>query len=146
MECPTAASPLPIPRLVLLLKAARGYHVVDVRSILYAEADERFCSMHFTDGTKKPVFHTLNELEAILRCGERMGELLFLRVHKSHLVAFHHTSAIGVDRRVLLQTGTYLPIGRQYWAHLLKCCMSIGPYETVVQGIQASFNQELGSK
>jgi DNA-binding LytR/AlgR family response regulator len=131
MESPATES-TPIPRLVVLLKAARGYHVVDVRTILFAQAEERFCCMHFTDGTKKPVFHTLTELEGMLRCGERMGDLLFLRVHKSHIVAFHHATSVETDRSITLFNGTHLPIGRQYWTQVLTHGMSVRAPPNVV--------------
>ncbi len=125
----------PQPRHLILLKAARGHHLVDVRTILYAEAEERFSCMHFTDGTKKPVFHTLTQLEMILRCGERLGDMLFLRVHKSHLIAFHHTSSVERDRSITLLIGTHLPIGRQYWAQVLSHGMSVRAVYNVVHEV-----------
>lgn len=132
---------MPIPRLQILLKAAKGHHVVDVRAILHAEADARFCRVFFTDGTDKAVFHTLTELEEVLCCGERIGDLLFLRVHKSHLVAFHHAVAVGTDRRIVLNGGHSLSIGRQYWASLLTLGMSVRSAGTVVRDGSMPFNR-----
>ncbi len=109
----------PTPRLVILLKAARGYHLVDVRTILYAEADSRHSCMHFTDGTKKVVFHTLTELEGILSCGKRVGELLFLRVHKSYLAGLHHTAGVERAGSIELVGGRNVPVSRAGWKAML---------------------------
>jgi DNA-binding LytR/AlgR family response regulator len=126
--------PAPVPRLIVLMKAARGYHVVDVRTVLYAQADSRFCRISFTDGTEKAVFHTLTEMEGILCCGERMGDLLFVRVHKSHIIGFHHLTSLGTDRSVMLAHGERLSVGRQYWNGLLAVGMCVGSAGTGVEG------------
>lgn len=118
-------SPETCPRLLIVLKAARGHQVVDVRKILFAKAEDRFCRMHFIDGTEKPVFHTLAELEAILNCGVRMGDLLFARLHKSHIVSSHFLASIEPNKTVVLCTGHQLPIGRQYWSDFLKNSNSV---------------------
>jgi len=145
MEPTKASHGVPVPRFVILLKAARGFYLVDVRTILYAQADARYSRITFTDGSAKPVFHTLAELETILRCGERMGDLVFVRVHKSHMIAFHHAISVGTDRRILLSGEHCLPIGRQYWSALVVLGMSIWP-GMVVQDGQVTFDQHLGSR
>lgn len=116
---------VPTPRLVILLKAAKGYHVVDVRMILYAEADSRYSRIHFADGTEKAVFHTLSELEPILRCGERIGDLLFVRSQKSYLAAIHHATAIDRSSGILFNDRHRVPIGREYWGGVLGVVMAV---------------------
>lgn len=111
------------PRLVILLKASRGHHIVDVRTVLYAEAETRYSRLHFVDGTKKAVFHTLGELEAVLGCGKRVGDLLFLRVHRSHIVALHHLERM--EGRYLFLNGSRLPVSRQHWPQMIKTISSI---------------------
>lgn len=110
----------PVPRLVILLKAARGYHVVDVREILYAEADTRYCKLHFVDGSSWVVFHTLSELEGILCCGERMGDLLFTKVHRGYIVALHYAHTVDRTGGVKMCTGCEVPMSRGGWTDSLK--------------------------
>lgn len=98
------------------MKAARGYHVVDVRGILYAQADSRFSRLYLANGSSKAVFHTLFELEGILSCGRRVGDLFFLRLHKSYIVALHHAAEMDRAAGVLLTNGSRLPISRSEWA------------------------------
>lgn len=111
---------LPVPRNNILLKAARGYQVIDVRTIVLIEADERYCRATLLNDTTRPVFHTLAEMERFLCVGERLGELLFLRTHRSTIAAFHH--AVGYDRRRGMQLigGLVAPISREQRAAILS--------------------------
>lgn len=113
------------PRFVVLLKAARGYHVVDVRTILYVRAETRFSRMYFIDGNDKAVFHALTEIEDVLCCGKRVGELLFLRSQKSYIVALHHATSIDRSSGILFGDGYHVRIGREYWGGCLKTATSI---------------------
>lgn len=114
----------PVPRLQITLKAARGLQLVDVRSILHARADTRYAAIELTDGRCVPVFHSLSELEIFLGCGQRSGDLLFLRVHKSHIVAFHH--AVRIDAYgLILPTGRNVPVGRKAWSSFHRTTCSI---------------------
>ena len=121
------ALPLPQPRLLVLLKAARGYHLVDVRTILFAKAEDKYSRMTFTDGSQRVVFHTLVELEGILCCGERVGELLFLRIHRGHIVALHHATALVGTREFLLCDGTRFPVSKRASPDLLRTAGSVRP-------------------
>ncbi len=112
--------PAPVPRLIVLMKAARGYHVVDVRTVLYAQADSRFCRISFTDGTEKTVFHTHTELDGLLCCGERMGELLFLRVHRGFIVALHQVIELDRMTGALLVNSERIPISKGEWKRVIS--------------------------
>jgi DNA-binding LytR/AlgR family response regulator len=124
MDAPEASQPTPSPRLLIMLKAARGYHVVDVRMILSIEADTRYAVLRLLDGRGLAVFHTLSVLEEWLQCGERYGDLLFLRIHRSHIVAFHHTDRIE-GKHIVSHSGTHFPVSRQYWPTIRKVAVSI---------------------
>jgi len=108
------------PRFVVLLKAARGYHVVDVRAILYVRAETRYSRIVFTDASEKVVFHSMRALEILLGCGKRIGELWFVRSHKSCIVALHHALELDRESGVLLRNKDRLPISRGEWAGLMK--------------------------
>ncbi len=103
----------PLPRFNILLKAARGHQVVDVRCIVLIEADERYCRALLTDGSHRQLFHTLTEMERALCAGERLGELLFIRTHRSFIVAFHHVIAYHGLHDLMLIGGAIAPVSRK---------------------------------
>lgn len=115
------------PRFNILLKAARGHQVVDVRSIAFVEADDRYCRAVLTDGSHRQLFHTLTDMERILCSGERLGDLLFLRTHRSFIVAFHHVVAL--DGRVGLKLigGFVAPVSRQLRAGIMAVAGAVRP-------------------
>ena len=108
------------PRFVILLKAAKGYYVVDVRTISYVRAETRYSRIVFTDASEKVVFHTMKALEILLGGGKRVGELWFVRSHKSCIVALHHALELDRESGVLLRNNVRLPISRGEWAGLIK--------------------------
>lgn len=116
-----------LPRLNILLKAARGHQVIDVRRVLLIEADERYCRAVLTDGSYRQLFHTLSEMERILRAGERLGDLLFLRTHRSYIVAFHHVIATDGPYNWKLQGNITVPVSRQLRADMLTVAGSVRP-------------------
>ena len=122
----TVSGPLPQPRLIILLKAARGYHLVDVRTILFAQAEDKYSRVTFIDSSRKGVFHTLTELEAVLGCGRRNGDLLFLRSHRGCIVAVHHATELIGTREFLVCDGTRLPVSKGEWPTLLEVIASVG--------------------
>jgi DNA-binding LytR/AlgR family response regulator len=120
--------PTLVPRLIVLMKAARGYHVVDVRTILFAQADSRFCRITCTDGTEKAVLHTLTELEGILCCGERIGELLFFRVHRGYVLALHQVVELDRMTGALLVNSGRIPISKGEWKRVISTGGSLMSY------------------
>jgi len=119
------------PRLLMLLKAARGFHLLDVRKVVRVEADTRYAVLFLVDGSNLPVFHNLAELEVMLNCGERLQDLLFLRIHRSHIVAFHHVVKIE-GRQLELNDGTCIHASRKLWSSITATAMSIRPAQNVV--------------
>lgn len=113
------------PRFNILLKAARGHQVVDVRSIALVEAADRYCRAVLTDGSHRQLFHTLTDMERILCAGERIGDLLFLRMHRSFIVAFHHATGMEGKERIKLVGELHAPVSRQMRVAMLSAAGTV---------------------
>lgn len=61
-----------------------GFEVVQVKDIIRCKAEDNFTCFYLKDGSKKLICRTLKFYDELLH------EFDFIRVHKSHLVNFHH--------------------------------------------------------
>ena len=64
----------------IALATSEGMEVVDVKDILYCEAQSNYTSIYFRNGRKLLVSKTLKQISALLK------DHLFYRVHQSYLV------------------------------------------------------------
>ncbi len=71
----------------IVLPVLDGFEVVEVQDIIRCQANDNFTDFHLTDGSKKVICRTLKFYENIL------GELGFVRVHKSHLINMQYVKA-----------------------------------------------------
>ncbi|MFZ1664895.1 MAG: LytTR family DNA-binding domain-containing protein [Flavobacteriales bacterium] len=121
------------PRFPLILKAAQGWRFIEVRLIVSILAEDKFARIRYADGAELLVFHSLAELEAGLCCGVRLGDLLFLRPHRSCIVAMHHATAIHAKREVVMCDGTVLPLSKRIWPKLVELLGSIQVGQTALR-------------
>lgn len=61
-----------------------GFEVVQVGEIVRCKAEDNFTNFYLKDGTKRLICRTLKFYDELL------SDFDFIRVHKSHLVNFHH--------------------------------------------------------
>ena len=113
------------PRFPLLLKSAYGPALIKVDTILRIDAEDKYSRLHTTNGDSMVLLHGLADLEERLCCGQRIGERVFLRTHRSCIVALHHADGLEGRQGVLLK-GRPAPISRSAWGQLLHLLGSIG--------------------
>jgi DNA-binding LytR/AlgR family response regulator len=116
--------PQPTPRLLIALSVARGWQLIDVRSIVAVIAEDKYACLVHTDGTRRTVFHTLMDLEERLECGRRNGELLFFRIHRGHIAAMHHALDL-IPNEITMVSGLRLLVSRHRSAELNGVLASI---------------------
>lgn len=109
----------------LILKSTHGWVFIPAGDILYLTAEDKYARLTCTDGTSTMLFHSLAELEERLACGNRIGELLFVRTHRSCIAAMHHAKALPAKGGLELSSGTVLPLGRGVRAELLHLMGSV---------------------
>ncbi len=68
----------------IALATSEGMEVVDVKEILYCEAQSNYTTLHFLNRKKLMVSKTLKQIESLL------ADHLFFRVHQSYLVNLHY--------------------------------------------------------
>jgi DNA-binding LytR/AlgR family response regulator len=107
------------PFFPLLLKDTHGWFLLDPRTIASFSAEDKFARLHFSDGTDKVVFHSLNDLEDRLGCGQRMGDLVFIRTHRSCIAAFHNARAIRTKDNIELSHGGVVRLSKRVWPELI---------------------------
>ncbi|QQR85394.1 MAG: LytTR family transcriptional regulator [Flavobacteriales bacterium] len=108
------------PSFPLLLRSSTGWVFITTVEILHIKAEDKYARLTCTDGSNLVLFHSLADLERRLACGKRIGELLFVRTHRSCIAAMHYAQAIPPKRGLLLADGTELPLGRGVRADLLR--------------------------
>ena len=113
------------PALPLLLRSTTGWVFVDLRSILCLRAEDKYARLHRTDGSSLVVLHTLNDLEARIGCNARIGDLLFVRAHRSSIVAIHHACAIHDHQEIEFRNGERISFSRRLWPFLRELAGSI---------------------
>ena len=107
------------PTFPLILRTVDGSCLINVRSIQHIVAEDKYARLIHTDGTEQVVFHSLQDLVERLACGERFGDLMFMRTHRSSIVAMHHATADQGKQSLELASGALLPIGRRSFVTLL---------------------------
>ncbi|HQV40302.1 MAG: LytTR family transcriptional regulator DNA-binding domain-containing protein [Flavobacteriales bacterium] len=107
-------------RYPLILRDRNGHQLFDARSILFIQAEDKFARITCTDGTETVVFHALKDLEVRLACGSRVGDLFFLRTHRSCIAALHHAVALHGRSGVNFREGVSLPIGKRIWQQMAE--------------------------
>ena len=68
----------------IVLPMLDGFEVIKVKDIVRCKAEDNFTCFYLTNGSKKLICRTLKFYDELL------SEFKFIRVHKSHLVNFHH--------------------------------------------------------
>ncbi len=68
----------------IVLPLMEGFEVVRVGDVIRCKAEDNFCCFYLKDGSKRLICRTLKFYEELL------SDFDFIRVHKSHLVNFHH--------------------------------------------------------
>ncbi|MDG1913934.1 MAG: LytTR family DNA-binding domain-containing protein [Crocinitomix sp.] len=93
----------------IVLPQLSGFIVVQVNTILYAQADDNYSIIHLMDGKKHVVSKTLKFFDEMLK------DLGFMRIHKSHLVNMGGITEYkkGKTAQVKLSNGTWLDISIQ---------------------------------
>jgi DNA-binding LytR/AlgR family response regulator len=109
----------------LILKSTMGWIFIPVGDIQHLTAEDKYARLTYTNGTSIVLFHSLADLEERLACGTRIGEMLFVRTHRSCIVAMHHARALPPKGGVELSSGALLPLGRVARAELLRLLGSV---------------------
>lgn len=120
------------PRFPLILKSAYGPVFIALNTILRIDAEDKYSRLHYTSGDTVVLLHSLSDLEERLACGQRIGALVFLRTHRSCIVAMHHADAL-VKRDQVILKGQVAPISRSVWDGLFQLLGSIGSAEEGVR-------------
>lgn len=107
------------PIFPLILKSTIGHILIHADSIVRVVAEDKYARLTYTNGRTELLFHSLSDIERRLACGTRVGELLFVRTHRSCIAAMHHATGLEGRERVLLQ-GQSAPISRENWPMLLR--------------------------
>jgi two-component system LytT family response regulator len=93
----------------LCISSLKGFQVVELNDILYAEAAGNYTNFHFADQhsvcTSKPI-HEYEEL---------LGDAGFVRIHKSHVVNLLHVKEYlkGEGGSVILSNGEEIEVARR---------------------------------
>ena len=92
----------------LALPTLKGYRFVEVRDILYCEADSTYCKVYLRDQTFL-VSRNLKEIEKLLR------DHSFFRIHRSYLINLNHATEYvkGDGGLVFLSNGVHLPVSQR---------------------------------
>ncbi len=120
------------PNFPLISKSRIGWILIPAGEILRIVAEDKYARLTFTNGRTELLFHSLNDIERRLACGIRIGELLFLRTHRSCIVAMHHATGLDGRERVLLQDQS-APISRGAWPVLLRMLGAIRTAKTAIR-------------
>ncbi|MBV6405812.1 MAG: LytTR family transcriptional regulator DNA-binding domain-containing protein [Flavobacteriales bacterium] len=105
-------------RAPLVLRTAHGPQLFDARTLLRFDAEDKYARATTTDGRRIVVLHPLSDLEERLCCGERIGDLLFARTHRSCIVALHHVSGMDKLRNLVFDEHPAAPLSKRAWQEL----------------------------
>ncbi|MFN2458995.1 MAG: LytR/AlgR family response regulator transcription factor, partial [Chitinophagaceae bacterium] len=99
----------PVQSMKLCLPSLKGFQVVDINIILYAEAAGNYTNFYFTNQSLVCTSKPIHEYEELL---EDSG---FVRIHKSSLVNLVHIKEYlkGEGGSVILSNGTELEVARR---------------------------------
>jgi DNA-binding LytR/AlgR family response regulator len=115
-----------------MLKSTSGWVFITVGDILHLTAEDKYARLTSTDGTSIVLLHSLADLEERLACGHRIGEWIFLRTHRSCIVAMHY--ADGLEGRKQVKLGAHwVPVSRSAWTRILDVLGSVHSGKTTVR-------------
>lgn len=120
------------PTFPLILKSTIGWILIPAGSILRVTSEDKYVRLSYTNGRTELLFHSLSDIERRLACGTRVSELLFVRTHRSCIVAMHHATGLEGRERVLLQDQS-APISREIWPMLLRLLGTVRGTKTTVR-------------
>ena len=91
-----------------------GFHVLEVRNIIYIEADSNYSNFHLKNNEKIIVSKPLKEYEDIL------DPLIFVRIHKSTIINLEYLKNYSNNTGIVsLQYDIELPVSRRRVTHFL---------------------------
>ena len=95
--------------LKLCIPSLKGFSVVEIDQILYAEASGNYTSFYFTDQAPVCTSKPIHEYEDLL------ADSGFVRVHKSHLVNLLHIKEYlkGEGGSIVISNGTVIDVSRR---------------------------------
>jgi len=93
----------------IVLSTSEKIHVVETDDIIRCESDDYYTRFFFCDGKALLISKTLKETEQLL------GELNFLRAHKSHLVNIKYIKGFlkNDGGYIIMSDGTKVPVSRR---------------------------------
>lgn len=100
----------------ICIPSVKGFSVVQVRDIIYLEAESSYTIFHLFDGKKITASKTLSEYEEII------DTPAFLRIHKSYLVNLNFIKEYikGEGGHVILTNGQEIEVSRRKKDQFLK--------------------------
>jgi two-component system LytT family response regulator len=106
----------PIKLNSIALPTAEGFKMVEIKEIIYLQADSNYTHIHVTNKIKYLVSRTLKE------CTEMLDETYFYRTHKSYLVNLNYIDRYvrGQGGYLILKDGTQITVARSQKAGLMK--------------------------
>ena len=109
----------------LVLKSTHGWVFIPAGDILYLTAEDKYARLTCLNGSTLVLFHSLADLEVRLACGTRIGDLLFVRTHRSCIAAMHHARVLPPKGGIELASGQVLPLSRGARTELLRIMGSL---------------------
>jgi DNA-binding LytR/AlgR family response regulator len=105
----------------IFVRHAGRLEYVRLADVTHLNADRSHCELCLTGGTRYALRVALSEVEA------RLPPAQFVRVHRSHLVAWAAIEFVDpVAMEVCLRSGVRLPLSRSYRDHLLGALPQLG--------------------
>ncbi|MGB4773606.1 MAG: LytTR family DNA-binding domain-containing protein [Daejeonella sp.] len=94
----------------LTVPYAQGFHIVDIKEIVYIEADSNYSIFHLLNGAQLVVAKSLGDFEDILTNG-----INFVRIHKSIIINLEFLKDYNnkTGYVAILHDGTELPVSRR---------------------------------
>jgi two-component system, LytTR family, response regulator len=106
----------------LVLRTSEKIHILDIKNIVRAEADNNYTNFFLSDGLKIMVSTTIKEYESTLSSAG------FLRIHQSHLVNLEHV--VNFTKRdggsVVLTDKSEIPVSTRKKQELMEALDRLG--------------------
>ena len=93
----------------ITISHTHGYNVIDIKDIMYVEADSNYSIFHLKTSEKIITSKPLKEFEPLLEAND------FMRIHKSIILNFRFLKEYSNKNglQVVLKNDTYLPVSRR---------------------------------
>ena len=100
----------------IALPHASGLVFVDIKQIIYCEADSNYTRFHLEGGEQYMVTKTLGDVQDVLETRD------FVRVHRQFMVNLEHIQKLvkGEGTYLLLTSGVSIPVARQQKSRLME--------------------------